>query len=150
MKQEEIIKYERKKVSLILKNNFGYKGILNKVYEDSIDFTDMYDTEMTISIDNIAMISILNESKATQSIKINDVKGKVEAKNIIVKENNAQMPTKAEEKMAKEKATEKQINMLTKRLGYKGDTSKLSKLEARNLIEELLSIQEKEKGEVYY
>src|SRR3990167_11072376 len=104
----------------------------------------MYDTEMTISIDNLAMISIFNESKSTQSIKVSNVKGNVESKNIIIKENNAQMPTKAEERMAKEPITEKQVNMLTKMLGYKGDTSKLSKLEARNLIEELLSKQEKE------
>ena len=133
MKQIELMKYEKKKVNLFLKNNFSYRGIVDRVLEDCIDFTDIYNTYMTISLDNISMIIILNEKKEPTITPT-------------PKENNAQMPTKSEEKMAKEKATDKQINLLTKKLEYKGDLN-LSKLEARNLIEKLL--QEREK-EVYY
>lgn len=58
MKKEEINKYLEKKVILSLKNNFTYKGKIINLNDDSLDFLDIYNNEMTISLDNISMIMI--------------------------------------------------------------------------------------------
>ncbi len=61
MKKEELNKYLEKKVILTLKNNFTYKGKVIKINDDSLDFKDIYDNELTISLDNISMIMIHKE-----------------------------------------------------------------------------------------
>lgn len=57
MKYEDILKYEGKKVIVLLKNNYRYKGTVIKVISDSIILNDKYGQDVLISFDTISTLS---------------------------------------------------------------------------------------------
>ena len=112
---ESINKYLNKKIILILKNGFNYRGKIIKIYNSSFDFIDIIGNELTIDISNISLMQVerINEGKL---------------KNEEAPSNNYQNNA----------ASEKQISLL-KRLKYSGDIKNLTKIEAKKIIEEYIN-----------
>ena len=62
MKYEDIKQYERKFVKILLKNNYRYSGIISEVNETSLKITDKFQQIVTIDLDNISVITPINEA----------------------------------------------------------------------------------------
>lgn len=73
MKLEEIKKYLGQSIILNLLNQFSYKGQITQINDDSFEFTDMYNTPMTLDARFVGMI-IPHKDNSQQS-RSNHVQG---------------------------------------------------------------------------
>ena len=63
MKKNEILCYEGKKIKILLKNNFVYTCFIEEYFEDSIKIKDKFGNLVIISLENISMITELNQRR---------------------------------------------------------------------------------------
>ena len=57
MKYDEVKKYEKKKVLILLKNSFRYSGTVKTVNESSLMLNDKFKQDVLISLDEISVLS---------------------------------------------------------------------------------------------
>lgn len=53
---EILDKYLDKKIMLVLKNGFTYRGSITNIYNSSFDFIDVMNNELSIDISNVSLI----------------------------------------------------------------------------------------------
>ena len=139
MKLEEIKKYLGQNIILNLINNFSYKGQITKINDDSFEFTDMYNTPMTLDARFVGMIIPQNQGQREVKKEHNDTpiqKDTKPEKNDT--NNNSKKPFVMTEEMAiswaSENPTENQIKTLKKMKYEDSDIDELSKLDCWKII----------------
>ena len=68
MKKEDLLCYKRKKVKILLKNRFVYTCIIEEFLEDCIKIRDKFGNLVTISLDDISMITELRGEENAKNI----------------------------------------------------------------------------------
>lgn len=67
MKKDELAFYLKKKIKIILKNNFKYEGKIEELFEDSLRFSDRFEGSITIPYGEIRLVT-----EGTEEVKSND------------------------------------------------------------------------------
>lgn len=61
MKKEDVESYQGKRIKIFLKTTFVYTGLIIELTDSSVKIKDKYDSDVIISLDDISVITEVEE-----------------------------------------------------------------------------------------